>query len=728
MTTSNSIRFGEVDLISCEREPIHIPGSIQPHGLMLVVDLQEMVVLQFAGNTLFLLGILPHQVTQLPLHKLFRKQSLALIVDRLRVPAGTTAPSIFPGLSTRTSSLTLDASVHVQGDFGIIELEPARGADKAETTPLSQVKSMLAVLQATDTFEDYCQAAATQVRLNSGYDRVMIYQFLHDGSGKVIAEDKADGLEGYLGKHYPASDIPPQAREIYRRNWLRIIPDINYTPVPLTPLMINHNGRPLDMTYCALRSVSPIHLEYLRNMGVTATMAVSIVLGEKLWGLIVCHHYTPHYVAADLRMGYELFAQIFSLQLEARIAADTARRRMAVRHVKEVLAARLITASNIGENLLAGDLTLLDLISAGGVAVWLDGKLSTLGQTPPAEFIVELVNWLNGLNEAVISTFQLGALYPPAIPFAAIASGLLAISLPHRATDYVIWFRPEIVSDVIWAGDPHKPVEVGPHGDRLTPRKSFEVWQETVREQSVPWDEVEIEAVHALRVWLLENVLLQVDLARQQREATLAYQSMLMAELDHRVKNILANIQALVRQTKSGAQSVEAFALSLERRIRAMAHAHGLMAETHWKGASLRALVEEELAPYVAENTDNIRISGDDVMLSPNAALPFILVVHELVTNAAKYGALSTPDGCVEIGWHCEGAGGALVMNWQERNGPPVKAPKHRGFGSVVIERSLRHEIKGTCKLTFNIDGVGCIISIPAKELIRTTQKEMVHV
>ena len=726
MTTGNA-RFGEVDLTSCDREAIHIPGSIQPHGVLLVVDHQDLAIRQFAGDTRFLLGVEPGEVPQLTLFDLFDEQVLLPIVGLLHAPAQTDASSILFGLTSRTGPLPLDATIHAQDGVSVIELESARHGAVPTGNPLSQVRSMLAVLQSADDVEAFCAAAATQVRAATGFDRVMVYQFLHDGSGKVVAENKVDGLEGFLGLHYPASDIPRQARELYRRNWLRLIPDVDYMPAPLEPRETVRTGQPLDMSRCSLRSVSPIHLEYLRNMGVSATMTMSIVMRDQLWGMIACHNYTPRFVATDLRIACELFAQMFSLHLEARIEADSTQRRIASQRIYEALAVRLPAATEIGTALVAGEVTLLDLIPAGGVAVWLDGKLHTLGETPPADFMTELLAWLNGLDQPVVDTFQLGAVLPSAIPFAATASGLLAISLSRRRADYVIWFRPEVVRTVTWAGNPHKPVEVGPLGERLTPRKSFKAWREDVRWQSAPWDGVSIEVAHAFRVWLLETVLRQMDVTRREREAAFAHQSLLMAELDHRVKNTLANIQALVRQTLPGADSLEGFALSLERRIRAMAHAHNLMSATRWQGASVRGLMKEELAPFQQEKTGNIRMSGDDVLLTPTAALPFTLVMHELTSNAAKYGALSTAAGFIDIGWRQDGDG-ALVVTWKERNGPPVTPPTRRGFGTVIIERSLRHDIKGTSTLAFDPEGVGCVITIPSEHVVPNNPGEAGHV
>ena len=735
--TVTDLAFGQADLSSCDREPIHLPGSIQPHGVLLVVDRRSQLVVQYAGNAGLLLGIEPGRLLQCTLFDLFKQPVLGTLAEHLRSSTLGAEPVLVLGLEPRHFQLPLSASVQAQGELAIIELEPKYGNAAASANPLAQVKIMLAALQSARAVEACCQAAAEQVRATIGFDRVMIYQFLHDGSGKVVAEDKSDKLDSFLGLHYPAADIPRQARALFLRNWLRLLPDVNYLPAPLVPAMIGRAGAPLDMGRCALRSVSPIHLEYLRNMGVGATLTLSIMIGNELWGLVACHNDSPRHVAADLRIACELFAQLFSMQLDSRIELATARRRIDYQNTHAALARSLPMAADIAAGLVSGAVTVLDLIPAGGAAVWLDGKLHTLGQTPPPDVIAALLEWLNGLGQPLVESFQLGAVFAPAIPWAATASGILAISLSRDPQDYVIWFRPEVVSSVTWAGDPHKPVEFGSLGARLTPRKSFAAWEAEVRQQSTPWDLVDIETAHAFRLGLLESVLRQMDLARQERAAAFARQSMLMAELDHRVKNTLANIQALVRQTKGGASSLEEFALGLEMRIRAMARAHDLLGTAGRSNASVRAMVEEELAPFWTKiNTS--RIAGADLQLAPKAAMPFTVVMHELISNAAKYGALSSTAGSVDIGWSRvpaagtdagAGAGaGDLVLTWKESNGPAVTPPTRRGFGSVVIERSLRHELKGSGILTFHPDGVGCILTIPAAYIVAAETPEPAHV
>ena len=716
----NEPRFGQSDLSSCDREPIHIPGAIQPHGVLLVVDRQSLAIRQFAGATRMLLGVDSDHVAQHTLSGLFDAPTLQMLVQHLQVPDA--APAVLYRLKAKKGTLALNAIVQAQGELGLIELESTTSS-LVGLEMFTPVKAMLLQLPAAANVQGCCQITATQIRAANGFDRVMVYQFLHDGSGKVIAEDKIARLQPFLGLHYPASDIPQQARAMYLRNWLRLIPDVNYTPAPLRSLVFESSAEPLDMSQCMLRSASPIHLEYLRNMGVRATLTLSIVIGNKLWGLISCHHDHPRHLTAEVRAACELVAQIFSMQLQARIEIDVTQRRIAPAQLQETMTRSLLEQGDVASALTGGEAPLLKLVPASGAAVFLDGKFSLAGQTPPVAFLPKLVDWLYARQQPLLETFALGADFPPAVAFSGIASGLLAVSLSSTRPDYVLWFRPEVLRTVTWAGDPSKPVEPGPNGDRLTPRKSFAAWEASVRDQSEPWSAADLASAYAFRLWLLETVLRQMELARLERETAFNQQSLLMAELDHRVKNTLANIQALVQQTKAGASSLDDFALGLEQRISAMAHAHRLLAACRWQGATVRSLLEAELAPFQAIDNGNIAIRGEDVLLSPAAALSFTLVAHELTSNAAKYGALSVASGHVDIDWR-RLDDGTLELTWQERNGPPVMPPTRRGFGSMIIERSLRHELQGRSALRFDADGVSCTLAIPRAHLVAWNKSE----
>ena len=319
----------------------------------------------------------------------------------------------------------------------------------------------------------------------------MVYRFLPDGTGCVDAEARGEGVESFLGHHYPASDIPKQARELYFKNWIRLIPDARYTPAPILSADDPRNDKPLDLSYSLIRSVSPIHMEYLANMEVVASMSLSIVMAGRLWGLIACHHRTPRYLPHRLRMACELFAQMASAKLEAKVAAEEFEAQLKSKRVYAELVMRMSGEADLAEVLTRQRPNLLDYIPAGGVGLWLDNHYTMLGKAPQAEQVAALVAWLNETAaDGVFFTDQLPLLYLPAAEFAEVATGLIALSVSKTPPDYVLWFRPEVIHTVTWAGDPHKPIETVNVGERISPRKSFAAWRELVRLHSEPWRRV----------------------------------------------------------------------------------------------------------------------------------------------------------------------------------------------------------------------------------------------
>jgi len=536
-----AIRFGEADLTTCDREPIHIPGSIQPHGVLLVIDRQTQVVEQVAGDSKLMVGIDPDAMIGLPIAAILEPDTGELVSTRLRSAAAFVPPLMRLGVRSRTASMPLDLTLQASDGTAIIELEPARRMMASAGDPIEQLKSLLAAVQHTSTLQECCSAAAVTMRAATGFDRAMVYRFLPNGSGVVAAEDANAGLESFLGLHYPASDIPKQARELYRRNWLRAIPNIDYIPAPLRPETNRRTRQPIDMSHCDLRSVSPIHLEYLRNMGVCASLSASIICRNELWGMLVLHHYSPRYVSADLRVASETFAQILSLHVETRVQSETSVLRVNARQIREELVGRLIGAADIGAVLASWDL--LHYLAATGAVVFLEGELHLVGETPPAADILALMQWLNGINRPLISTEFLSSEYAPAAKYAAVASGMVAVGLSRVPRDYVLWFRPEMGRTVRWAGDPSKPTKVDRHGARLTPRGSFAEWLEVTKMQSAPWSDVDLESAEALRVVLLESVLKSVDLAR--RERAFEETKIIAEELEKRVAQRTEQLRAL---------------------------------------------------------------------------------------------------------------------------------------------------------------------------------------
>jgi two-component system, chemotaxis family, sensor kinase Cph1 len=724
------------DLTNCDREQIHIPGAILPHGAMLVLDNATLDVLQIAGDTLSLLGVAHEDLLGRSIATIFRPQQ----VENLRA-LGANLPLLRPRhmLDPQlrvAADLPLDASLHRSDDALVLEFEAADIADRFAADPLAAVQEMIEGLDGAASIVDLCQTAAERVRNLAAYDRVLVYRFMQDGSGWVIAESKRDGLEAFLDLHYPAADIPQQARALYVKNGLRLITQVNYEPARLVPTDNPRTGKPLDMSQAILRDVSQIHRQYLRNMGIDASMSISIISGGTLWGLVACHHYAPRRLPRHLRAICELFGSMFSYQVEAFEKREQFGERMASRLVLQKLMLNLAGADEYARGLTEQSPNLLDYIHGGnatlagrrqgGVAVSVKGALTYLGTTPDKDQIERIVAWLNVKmleTEGVYATDRLGECWEPAKAFADVASGLLVISVSPNPSDFILWFRPELVGTAAWAGQPAKTVangsdKNGTDNDVLTPRKSFEVWKETVRGRALPWSQSDLDAARDLRTSLLDVVLRRITEAARERKIAADRDQLMMAELDHRVKNTLANIAALVIQTSASANSLSSFVEGLAARIQSMAKAHSLLSQSRWEGVSINNLLMEELAPYVG-GTTAFEIAGPDVVLTSKSALALSLAIHELATNAAKFGALSAPDGRVAIRWALTASGG-LELSWREAGGPAVTAPTRRGFGSTLIERALAMETDGQATLRYLPEGVVCDVMLPPASLAAT--------
>lgn len=708
MLTSEDPRFGQATLTDCDREPIHIPGSIQPHGCLLSLDLEHRRVVQYAGDLQRLLGSSCQSPLGETLEALVGPSSAAQIWRAHSAAQPRPLPMRSHGVEITTPLGPLDCLLHRQGERLILEFLPSLQAETEDA--LTLVQSMLAALEETVSVQSFCDTAVEQLRAATGFDRVMIYRFQEAGDGVVEAEARAPEMESFLDLHYPESDIPKQARQLYLRNWVRAIPDAAYTPAPLIPERDPQAEAPLDLSFAALRSVSPLHTRYLQNMGVAASMSLSIVLRGKLWGLIACHHRTPYRLARAIQSACEMFAQTFSLQLGAKLEAEMLEYRLRQRAVHQQLVARLAGVDSLSEGMIRYRPNLLNLIEAEGVAVCINGEIAEAGRTPGRDALHELMVLLRDTNtDGVFACDRLQEMFP-AWGHGRDAAGVLALSVSRTPQDWVFWFRPEVIETVTWAGNPHKAVELA-SGGQLTPRASFAAWSETVRGRSKPWQSWEVEGAQALRVSVLEVVLRRIDqLARERQEAN-QRQALLVAELDHRVKNVLANVQALMRHTRRSNTSLDGYVDGLERRLKAMAYVQNLLSAGRWRGAQLHRLIEDQLRPFELDPSQ-LRISGEPLELAPKAALSLSMVLHELSTNAAKYGSLSRETGKLAVSW--QAAGEMLHLTWRESDGPAVAEPEHRGFGRTLIERSLAYELRGTVALRFAPSGVECDIAIPA--------------
>jgi light-regulated signal transduction histidine kinase (bacteriophytochrome) len=546
-----------------------------------------------------------------------------------------------------------------------------------------------------------------------GFDRVMVYQFRDDGSGEVIAEARDAGIDSFMGLRYPATDIPRQARELYKKNLFRIISEVQSEPVPIEPPLSMH-GQPLDLSMSTLRAVSPIHLEYLRNMGIDASLSISIVQDGELWGLFACHHYSPRVLPFALRTVAELFAEFYSARLQTVI--DRSRREVVARarDLHNRLMSRLAGGSDLVGSLPAVDAIISEAVPHDGSSAYIEGVYRSRGHAPNEEEFLAIVPALNSASASkVFASNKLAARAPKAEAFADRAVGALVIPVSRRPRDYIVLWRREVTQTVTWAGNPEKPVELGKNGARLTPRKSFEAWRESVSGMSETWSEDEMQTAESLRVSLLEVVLKLTDDAMRERARAQEQQELLIAELNHRVRNILNLIRGVVSQTSRDPENPERYAQRITGRIDALAMAHDNITRQNWQPASLKSLIRAESSAYLDDKAGRVRVNGPDALVKPEAYTVLALVLHEMITNSAKYGSLCDSSGTLSL-TIARTRMGELEIYWKESGGPPVRAPERRGFGTTIVEKSIPYELKGEAEVQYKLSGVEARFLIPA--------------
>ncbi|MGA0617720.1 HWE histidine kinase domain-containing protein [Paracoccus sp. KR1-242] len=694
-----------IDLSNCDREPIHIPGTIQPHGCLLACDNAGRRIIWHSQNVAEMLG-LPCQPAGRDLSEIIGHENAHRLLNSLAISGSRPQPSLIFGM--RIHDRLFDVSAHRFNGRAIIEFEPATD-NVGEIFGLSRIiRSRLRGLQDPTTL---VEMAAALIQAQIGYDRVMIYELGPDGSGKVVSEAKQDHLESFLGQYFPASDIPQQARALYLRHPIRVIGNASCETVRLVG-EFSDDEQPLDLSYAHLRSVSPIHCEYLRNMGVAASMSVSVIINGALWGMIACHHYTPKVLGMAERGAAEMIGEFFSMHLDALTRRQA---RHLEREARQTIDRLLKDASRGADvaSALSNRLTdLAGIIEADGLALYFDGEWTPLGYAPTLAQVRPLLRHIDErFRGQIFSNSHLGVTLPDADELTAGFAGALAVPLSQRSENALIFFRREVVQTVNWAGDPTKTYESGPLGDRLTPRKSFAIWKETVRGTSTPWSENDLRFAEALRSSVVEVMLMSSELLSEERARAATHQNVLNQELNHRVKNILALIKSLVNRPNREGVPLANFVESLNGRIQALSAAHDEVGRDGSSGR-LGDLVVSELGPYLAED-DQVDISGPSVELESRAYSIMALVLHEMTTNAVKYGALSQ-GGRLAVSWRVA-AEGDCVIQWTESGVTITGKPSRSGFGSELLERALPLDLGGSSRLEFQSDGLAAEFVLPAR-------------
>jgi two-component system, chemotaxis family, sensor kinase Cph1 len=683
-TRPYSIKRDGITILNCDDEPVRTPGCIQAHGALLVLRLSDLLILQASENTQAILGQ--------PARELLG-QNVAAVVKaegeiRLRSILATEPTDRNPiyafTLPLGEHAPAMDVTLHTIDGVAMLEFEATgRGLPARDTGPMapgprhqpdyySIIKKTVARLQAMDTVQGFCQGLADEVRLLSGMDRVMIYKFHADHHGEVFAESRRSDLAPWLGLHYPAEDIPKPARDIFAKTWIRPVPDINGELAEMVPLVNPDTGKPVDMTFCALRGVSVMYTEYLQNMGVSAGLTMPLRRGNVLWGLIACHHYSgPHHVPYELRAACEFLAQVGSLQHHAVEDRENAAYRLKLEEVNQQLLSMAAQEGGLA-SMTDGKPSLLGAMHASGAALYHRERWWRVGQTPDESQLEALGQWVverldsGSLVSPLYATQSLAADYPPGAAFADVASGLLAAPLSRSGQNLMMWFRPEVKKTVNWGGNPQdKPMAVGPHGARLTPRRSFELFSESVHQQSVPWLQVEIDAAARLRALIMELVIvraerlagLNADLARSNEELdAFAYVA------SHDLKEPLRGIHKYAHQLMEAAPADEEERRKLDGLMRLTLRMDSLLDSLlHFSRVGREELTMEkvDLNEVLADAIEMIgsRTGDGRTQIVAPRALPHIMgdrirvreVLVNLLSNALKYNDKAAKR--VEIGY-----------------------------------------------------------------------------
>lgn len=740
-----SIKRHGTTIDDCDSEPIQTPGCIQSHGALLVVRPSDFVILQVSENTAAVLGAPPQALLG---------RSLATVLgesahEQLRTFVASEPIHQNPlhalTLPARGDSPPLDVTVHTVGGVVVVEIEASSRTEEPHADYYVLVRKVAARLQRMSTIQALCKAICAEVRAITGLDRVMVYKFHADHHGEVIAEHKRDDLPSWLGLHYPAEDIPRPVREVFKKIWARPVLDVDDPLAELVPLAHSETGEPVDLTYSSLRGTSVMYSEYLRNMKVKASLTLALRRDAELWGLVACHHGTRlERMPYQVRIAGEFVAQLASLQLQLVEEREQLAYRVRLESIHNQLATHAAEAGDLG-TVVDGTPALLDGLVAEGAALCHRGEWWTVGITPTETERDALADWLvtrpewNAPDRPLYATDSLSRDYPPAAAFADVASGVLAFPLSRAPRSLMMWFRPEQVQLVHWGGNPHdKPTVLGPHGPRLTPRASFELFLESVRQRSLPWSPVEMDAALRLRILLMELVISRAERLAE-LNAELARSS--EAELDtfayvasHDIKEPLRGIQAYAHELLENSAAVdEKHRRKLDALVRLTSRMDSLLDSLlHFSqlGRAEMQLEDVDLGEVLAEAAEmaNVQRSVERIELVVPRPLPGAwcdrarvreVLVH-LLANAIKYND-SNPKR-IEVGFIAPEEEGP-------RPGCPVGSPRHviyfvRDNGIGIAPKHHEHVFKMFRRLHGREQyggGVGAGLTI-AKRLVERHQ------
>jgi two-component system, chemotaxis family, sensor kinase Cph1 len=626
--------FGTADLSNCEREQIHLAGSIQPYGALLVVRESDQTIVQASENAAAFLGV------DLKLQGA-RVRALGGNLwerTRRRLPDSiATIPMAAPcQIGARSDCLNTLLHRTPEGEL-VVEIENDGGpADYSEA-----IESAVPSIVAATALQALCDETARIFKRLTGYDRVMVYRFDEAGHGEVFSETRKPDLEALLGNRYPASDIPAIARRLYGRNRVRLLADVNYEPASLLPRLSPISGKDLDMSLCFLRSASPIHVQYLKNMGVGATLVVSLVVAGRLWGLISCHHYSPRFLHFEMRAVCELLAEVVATRIAALESFVQGQGELAARRLEQRMIEWVSRDGDWRGALFDRSRPLLLPLAATGAALIFEGEVTATGDVPGTDQIREIARWIAPKLRGAFSTSSLGADEPAFAPLAGLASGVAAVRISGQDDEMLIWFRIERVRTVTWGGNPFKPPSPGDDPSELSPRRSFAQWHQVVEGTSDPWTAADLSAARLIGASVTDVIVqfraVRILMAQDQLEQVLKQvrssdQQIVVADAEGRVLEYTAAFGELFAIKRGALARIDELSESFADSGDARRRLNALLSDGQpWRGEAKLENAQGEIK--------SVLVRADPVLATPGRMLGFVLLFTDLTDRKAAEAA-----------------------------------------------------------------------------------------
>lgn len=692
----------EEAIANCERDPIHIPGTIQACGALVALD-SKFQHIEFASeNTKKILGIEASELLGKGIDVLLdddetHKARNCLSHITIEVQREIIGEKEFVGNR-------FQLSIHQKGGRSILEFLALDSPIQGEPSALEQTHALFAQFIASRNLQGSLVHSVDSLRACTGYDRVCAYRFLPDGVGEIVAESRASFMDSFLGLRFPASDIPIIARKLYSTTPIRVLADVFGADAAIIGL--DNDAKSLDLSLAILRGKDSVHTQYLKNMGVKSSLTLPIVVDGVLWGLFAMHHNEPRSPDANILLAVELAGKMLGLVIQQATQMNHQS------HFKncELIGRELLEISENKQSMAVywenEKNHLCQAIQSDGAAYIVGTRVKRGGSSPSDKTCLQIKAMVAELSNELSYFDNLQALIP--VEDLGNTRGALVFRLSKTTETCLILFRDAASIKVQWAGAPEKQITRGKDGLQLNPRHSFSKYIESIDGKCEEWTNEDSEIAVVLQNTLKRDVETQYRL------------KLMVRELNHRVRNILSLVQSLSSNLVGSAESIEAHAVALEQRIVALAGAHNLLTREDLRGIPLKKLAELELQPYMENRGRASTLSGPEVVLNADVSPIIALVLHELTSNSVKFGALSKPEGSILLTWRLSDFG--LEIEWLESGGPPVVKPERKGFGSSIIKDSIPYEFGGKADIRFEPSGVLATFSIPSRDF------EAVHV